>query len=145
MARLEDLTSDHFREFYADFVPKDIVGYALRGDDGKLICLGGIWFIDGNAWATFGSNGSPPPHVHRTGARILKSVAEAGVRVVWAELDESKPKARKWLERFGFVHHSYSPEGIPIWRLELDGRPSDDDSHDGRKRRHERDGVHPRG
>jgi hypothetical protein len=131
MASLEDLTSDHFREFYADFVPKDIVGYALRGDDGKIICLGGIWFIEGVAWATFGSVGTPPPHVHRTGARILKSVKEAGVKVVWAELDESKPNARKWLERFGFEHHSYSSDGIPIWRLELDGRPSDHDSDGG--------------
>ena len=121
MGRLEVLTGDHFREYYADFVPQDIVGYALRGDDGRLKCLGGIWFIEGHAWATFASDGAPPPSVHRIAIRLVQTVREAGVKVIWAELDASIPKARKWLERFGFVHHSDTLDGIEVWRLDLDG------------------------
>jgi hypothetical protein len=119
MADAEYLEPWHFKEWGAPFIPKDIVGYALRGDDGKLICLGGIWFIEGNAWATFDSRGTPPPRVHGLGAKLLQTVKNIGVDVVWAELDESKREARKWLERFGFERHSINESGIEVWRLDL--------------------------
>lgn len=137
MADVEFLEPWHFEEWGAPFIPKDIVGYALRGDDGNLICLGGIWFIEGNAWATFDSRSKPPLRVHRLAVSIVKSIRAAGVNVIWAELDESKPGARKWLERFGFVYHSVTPEGVTVWRLELDGGSGLDDA-DGGRRRHER-------
>jgi hypothetical protein len=144
MARLEDLTSEHFREWGSPFIPQDIVGYAMRNDDGGLICLGGIWFIDGRAWATFASKEAPPPRVHQHAARLLEEIKNAGVKEVWAELDESKPKARKWLERFKFEHHSTNEDGIKVWRLALDGRPSHNGRH-GSKHRDVGLRVNPRG
>ena len=119
MGRVEYLEPWHFVEWGAPFVPNDIVGYAMRGDDGSLICLGGVWFIEGRAWATFDSRGKPPPRVHGLGAKLLQTVKSIGVNAVWAELDESKPAARKWLERFGFERHSINEIGIEVWRIDL--------------------------
>ena len=120
LARVEELTSRHFVEWGAPFVPKDLLGYALRRD-GKLICIGGLWLIEGRAWATFDAKPSPPRLVHKLALNLIKEAKRAEIPAIWAELDESKPNARKWLERCGFEYVSHNDSGIPVWRLELDG------------------------
>ena len=120
MAKVEELTPEHFVEWGAPFVPQDLLGYAIRSELGELVCLGGLWIIEGKAWATFDAKGEPPLIVHRLAVTLLREAKKVGIAEVWAELDETKPKARKWMERCGFVftNNGDSPQ---IWRRDLDG------------------------
>ena len=137
MVKVENLTPHHFVEWGAPFIPKDLLGYAIREGE-RLICLGGLWIIEGRAWATFDANATPPRLVHRLALNLIKEAKRADIPALWAELDEGKPNARKWLERCGFEYVSHNDNGIPVWRLELDGRSSDNDL-DGCVNRNERD------
>ena len=120
MARVEDLTPEHFVEWGAAFVPQNLLGYAVRNAEGFLVCLGGLWIIEGKAWATFDAKGDPPLIVHRLAVTLLKEAEKAGITEVWAELDETKPKAKKWMERCGFVYTNNS-DAVQIWRRVLNG------------------------
>ena len=121
MARVEELKPEHFHEWGADFEPINLLGYAVRDDDGNLTCLGGLWIIQGVAWATFDSRGDAPRLVHRLAIRLLKEAGKAGIPAIWAELDASKPKAQKWMERCGFEYVFENESGVEVWRAGLDG------------------------
>jgi N-acetylglutamate synthase-like GNAT family acetyltransferase len=136
---LEALTSEHFVEIGMGRRDYEVSGYALRDDDGRLQACGGLWFINDTAVATFWSRPGwqPPLRVHRLAIRIVHAAMQAGVSEIWAEEDSRAPNARKWLERFGFERAGHATDGLPVWRLDLDGRSRDDDFA-GRKHRHER-------
>jgi len=123
--RTELLTGWHFVEIGLGYAPEDVSGFALRDDDGKLLAMGGLWFIDDRAVATFWSRGPSPLRVHRLAIKIVQAAVHAGVTEIWAEEDARVPNARKWLERFGFERVGQAEDGLPLWRLDLDGGPRD--------------------
>lgn len=142
---LELLTASHFIEIGMGRGEYEAAGYALRDEDGRLQAMGGIWFIGDMAWGTFWSRGEARPlRVHRLAIKVLQAAVQAGVTEVWAEEDTRVPNARKWLERFGFERAGDATDGLPVWRLSLDGRPRFDDA-DGRRRRNQCLRLNPSG
>jgi len=124
----EALTGEHFVEIGMGRRHYEVAGYALRDDDGRLQAMGGLWFIEDRAVATFWSKGPPKPRVHRLALKIVDAARRAGVTEIWAEEDTRVAGARKWLERFGFERAGQAEDGVPLWRLALDGGPRDNDS-----------------
>lgn len=139
----EILTSDHFVEIGMGRGEYVASGYALRDEDGVLQAMGGLWFMDdGRAVATFWSKSEQRPlRVHRLAIRIVHAAMQAGVTEIWAEEDSRVPHARKWLERFGFERAGHAEDGLPVWRLSLDGEPRDAYSSRRRIGRDERGGF----
>ena len=132
----EDLTLAHFEEWGSDMRPQTIFGLALRNDAKKLIAIGGIWFFEERWWAIFDARGTPPRHVHKAAIKVSQAARQAGVETVWAVLDNRKPRAQSWLERFGFVATGECDlDGHALWRLEI-GRPGNNNAH-GRGNRYE--------
>lgn len=56
--RTELLTGEHFIEIGLGYAPEAASGYALRDDDGLLHAMGGLWFINDRAVATFWCRGT---------------------------------------------------------------------------------------
>jgi N-acetylglutamate synthase-like GNAT family acetyltransferase len=139
----ELLTSEHFVEIGMGRGQYEVSGYALRDDDGRLQACGGLWFLNGMAVATFWARPGwqPKPRVHRLAIRIVHAAMRAGVTEIWAEEDSRVPSARKWLERFGFERAGHATDGLPVWRLDLDGRSRDAERDGSWRRWHERGGL----
>jgi hypothetical protein len=137
----ELLTGEHFVEIGMGRRHYEVSGYALRDDDGVLQAMGGLWFIDDRAVATFWARSEQRPlRIHRLAIQIVDAARRAGVTEIWAEEDTRVEGARKWLERFGFERAGHATDGLPVWRLDLNGRASNHDA-DGRERDHERSGL----
>lgn len=109
----EHLTKQHFTEWGVDFIPDDFVGFAERRD-GALTGIGFVWITPERSWAMFDGRGHSAG-IHKTSFKLFSAVAAGGVTEVYAGLDETKPNARKWLERLGFAETD--EEGV--WRIEL--------------------------
>ena len=124
----EILTGEHFVEIGMGRRHYEVAGFALRDDDGVLQAMGGLWFIDDRAVATFWARSEQRPlRIHRLAIKIVNAARRAGVTEIWAEEDTRVEGARKWLERFGFERAGHATDGLPVWRLALDGRPRDND------------------
>jgi hypothetical protein len=119
--RTELLTGEHFVEIGLGYAPADVAGFALRDENGVLHAMGGLWFVDRRAVATFWAKSPPKPRVHRLAIKIVRAAVQAGVTEIWAEEDPRIPNARKWLERFGFERAGQATDKVPVWRLDLDG------------------------
>ncbi len=120
----EILTGEHFVEIGMGRRHYEVSGYALRDDDGVLQAMGGLWFIDDRAVATFWARSEQRPlRIHRLAIKIVNAARRAGVTEIWAEEDTRVEGARKWLERFGFERAGQAEDGLPVWRLALDGGP----------------------
>lgn len=100
------------------------LGYALRGDDGKLKAIGGVKWLDGSEktqwpgvhlFGWFAARGRSI-WVHRMAVYVLAALAAAGERTVWAVPDPDIPSAERWLGRLGFA-----PRGDGVWQRDVDG------------------------
>ncbi|MAL99409.1 MAG: hypothetical protein CL583_13280 [Alteromonadaceae bacterium] len=129
MAEYEPLRREHFegwdeahKHWVRDVDEGHLVGFAAR-EKSEILCIGGLYANpdDGRLWAVFSSRGRPPPSVHKVAHKIVEAARTAGASEIWAELDETRPRAREWLLRFGFEE---TAEAGPMtrWRLDL-GRP----------------------
>ena len=80
------------------------VGISRIEDDGAVTAIGGVWLIEGR-WIALLEERSPVRHgaVHRLALRLFARLEAHGIDEVWAELDDSVPRARAWMQRLGFV------------------------------------------
>lgn len=114
MSRYVPLTQAHLDAWGAEFTADDMAGLALEDDDGRVLALGGVRWVDGRAWCHFDSVPAASPFVHRAALHIVSAVLSAGETTLYAHCDETRPRSRAWLERFGFVE----TEG-GVWVCEL--------------------------
>lgn len=96
------LTQAHLDAWGAEFTIDDMVGLALV-DGERVLALGGVRWVDGRAWCHFDAVPEASPFVHRAAVHVASAVLSAGETTLYAHCDETRPRARAWLERFGFV------------------------------------------
>jgi hypothetical protein len=114
------LEQAHLDAWGAEFSAADMVGLALV-DEGRILALGGVrWDSAGLAWCHYDSVPDVSPLIHRAALRIAQAVIQAGETTLHATCDPSRPRARAWLERFGFVERS---DGVWIYELGSAGGP----------------------
>lgn len=119
---VEVLAHSHLVEWGYPVVPDEMVGFAMRGDDGKLCALAAVCYVakpadpklPGGWWANFDSKGPVSPLAHRYAIKVRDALRDAGVRVIYAIADPDIPTAPKWLSRLGL-----SPWHEDVWRIEL--------------------------
>lgn len=102
MPEYVSLEQAHLDAWGADFDAEHMVGLTLIDDDGRILALGGVRWCEGKAWCHFDSVADTSPFVHRAAVRIASAVFSAGETTLYATCDEARPRARAWLERFGF-------------------------------------------
>lgn len=110
MLHYEEIESPrHFVEWGEPVIPDQelICGFAARDDAGELAALFVAYPNGGRWWAAFTRNERCVWTVHwevddalRTLAKTLVDAGEDGS--IWALCDETKPRARAWMEYLGF-------------------------------------------
>ncbi len=56
------------------------------------------------------------PVMYRYGVRFLKHLRESGITDIRAICDETKPKAREFMERLGFEQTEDELDGVRVWK-----------------------------
>lgn len=119
----EDLESPrHFVEFggLPALEANTFVGFAARDDEGQLAAIACAFLADGRWWAVFGRSEKARLTPSNRVALILAvetlivGFAKAGIKELRAELDDTKPRARDFLEHMGFC-----PVSDTEWVCEL--------------------------
>ncbi len=107
------LTQAHLDAWGAEFTADEMAGLALVDGD-RVLALGGVRWVDGRAWCHFDAVPEASPFVHRAAVHVASAVLSAGETTLYAHCDETRPRARAWLERFGFVEQDGG-----VWVCEL--------------------------
>ena len=121
----EDITAAHIRAWgQPSFGDEHLIcGFAGYSLDGKMAALFCAYPIGDKWWVGFDRNEHCTRSVHKQIVRSLDALASVeidGVQQiteVWAQLDETKPRAREWMEHLGFVQQTASD-----WVLDIRNR-----------------------
>lgn len=111
-------TAAHYKALFAIDPPDCWFGKTLIDERSRLIGMGLVWWgPDGRWWAGMElarDVGAPRVLVHRAALDALAFAREQGL-VIHALCDESKPRARAWLNRLGFtMTDERLPQGV-VW------------------------------
>lgn len=121
----EDITAAHIRAWgERSFGDEHLIcGFAGFSSSGRMACLFCAYPLGGRWWVGFSRNEQCTRSVHKQIVKALDALASVeidGVQQiteVWAQCDESQPRAREWMEHLGFV-----PFSATDWKLDLRDR-----------------------
>lgn len=111
----EELSLAHFDEWShpVGLDPEAMTGFAARRD-GELVAIACFYCESARWWVAFRRTDRCLPSVHAMTLKALNALRAAKVPEIWAYLDETKPRAREWMTRLGFM-----PVTETEWRLGL--------------------------
>ena len=123
--KFQDITATHIQAWgEPTFNDEDLIcGFAAYSDDGHLAALFCAFPVDGRWWVGFDRNEHCSRSVHKQIVKALDALAsveidgERQITEVWAYLDETKPRARAWMEHLGFVQMTATE-----WKLDISNR-----------------------
>ena len=121
----EDITAAHIRAWGEPSFNDEhlICGFAGFSTAGRMACLFCAYPMEDRWWVGFSRNEHCTRSVHKQIVKALDALASVeldGVQQiteVWAQCDESRPRAREWMEHLGFV-----PVTATDWKLDLRNR-----------------------
>lgn len=121
----EDITAAHIRAWGEPSFNDEhlICGFAGYSNEGRLAALFCAFPADGKWWVGFDRNEHCSRSVHKQIVKALDALAsveidgERQISEVWAILDETKPRAREWMEHLGFEQMTATE-----WKLDISGR-----------------------
>ena len=73
--------------------------------DGRIVAMGGVALINKRWFAFFDAEDEALPYkmtIMRSAIRFLKEQQKSGTRIIYAELDWTKPNAARWMQSLGF-------------------------------------------
>lgn len=112
----EELSLSHFLEWEhpVDLDPEGMTGFAARRD-GELVAIACFYCEDARWWCAFRRTDRCLPSVHAMTLKAFNALRAADVREVWALLDETRPRARIWMERLGFELVTETEWRLRLW------------------------------
>lgn len=117
--RLVIATDTHWQSLFGTTPPDGWFGRTLLDGEGRIAAMGVVWFaIDGRWWAGFrleAPEALPRVAIHRAALDGLAFSREQGL-ALHALCDETRPRAREWLERLGFRMTDERLPGGVVWR-----------------------------